>query len=161
MSYKTKAAAREQSRRYYRKNRKSILKTVKRYRDSHPEAIRLRRLRYNKIIVRVDDALQSVFKDRPCVECKGVFRWDAMQFDHLGIDELRKVPWMKDENDLNMWVLQNTIGERRGKTTCVSHLTRHKLTAKNLIRALKEIAACELICANCHMCRTADRKRGR
>ena len=146
MRYKTTKAQRER---------------VQRYRDNNPELVKRWRSDYNKKVVRVDTAIQAVFKGRPCVDCGVVFCWDAMQFDHLGIYEDRKVPWMRTDTDFDMWVLQKFIGDRRGKTACVSHLTRHKLTPINLMNALKEIAACELVCANCHMCRTANRKRNK
>ena len=68
--------------------------------------------------------------DRPCADCGGVFEPAAMAWDH-----------------------------RPGvlKTANVSDLVERTRSRKRL---LAEIAKCDLVCANCHAVRTANRLRG-
>ena len=68
-------------------------------------------------------------KDKPCVDCGGIFPSCAMDFDHR--DPSRKI-------------------------ANVSKLA-HSAEAQDKI--LREIAKCDLVCANCHRVRTYNRQR--
>ncbi len=66
--------------------------------------------------------------DKPCTDCRNVFHFSAMQWDHL--------PGF-------------------GKLSEVSELVR---CGPSRARILAEIAKCELVCANCHAVRTYTRR---
>jgi len=65
-------------------------------------------------------------KEKPCVDCGGVFHPTAMEFDHL--------PQFIKCFDLSSWKMHN-------------------------LKAVQaELEKCEIVCANCHRTRTAQRK---
>ncbi len=72
--------------------------------------------------------LIKALKDVPCADCKGKFPTCAMDFDHLG----------KEPKKMNIGTM---VGQRR--TTSALK---------------KEIAKCEVVCANCHRIRTEKRR---
>ena len=73
------------------------------------------------------DALHAITlqaRERPCADCKGMFPWWVMDFDHLDPSK---------------------------KQFSVAHFIR-KGTSKE--RLLEEISKCEVVCSNCHRNRT-------
>ena len=66
-------------------------------------------------------------KSAPCMDCKGIFPPIVMDFDHV----------------------------RGEKAHNVSHMFLHRESSWEAI--LEEVAKCELVCANCHRIRTANR----
>lgn len=74
--------------------------------------------------------LNSLKDNKPCTDCGNIFRWWVLQWDHLP-------QYKKDFN----------ISEVRSK-----QYSKDKV--------LKEVAKCELVCANCHSDRTHNRRAG-
>jgi hypothetical protein len=73
----------------------------------------------------------EVAKSKPCADCGHSFPACCMDFDHR-------------------------IGTE--KSYCVGTMVAHHYSL-NLIE--KEVAKCDLVCANCHRIRTRDRRKGR
>lgn len=67
-------------------------------------------------------------KNKPCMDCKGSFPPIVMQFDH------------RDPS-------QKRMGTRR----CMSAL-------KTITSINREVAKCDVVCANCHMIRTEEKR---
>ncbi len=73
----------------------------------------------------------ETIKSQPCTDCGGSFPICCMDFDHR-------------------------IGTK--KSYCVGTMVAHHYSM-NLIE--KEVAKCDLVCANCHRVRTRDRRKGK
>lgn len=78
-----------------------------------------------------DKKLQRVraLKNKPCLDCGGMFHPEAMEFDH-----------------------------RDGEIKSFSVATFARNVGDDLF--YKEVAKCDLVCANCHRVRTARRRAG-
>jgi integrase len=79
---------------------------------------------------RILDYLIERYGDTPCMDCGGEFEWCSMDFDH-----------------------------RPGETKelKIGSVGGAKATLQYIARVEKEIAKCDLVCANCHRVRTKDR----
>lgn len=73
-------------------------------------------------------AYTRMLKDKPCMDCRGIFPPVVMQFDH------------RDPS-------QKTI--RNGHSMSA---------LKSIGKVAKEAAKCDIVCANCHMIRTEKRR---
>jgi hypothetical protein len=98
--------------------------------EKQKEACR-KRYKYNKENgLNIIGWLLSRYEGTPCMDCATVFPWRVMEFDHR--PEEQKAFGVSSRNAL--LVSPETIAEVE-----------------------KEIAKCDLVCANCHRIRTADR----
>lgn len=101
------------------------------YRKAYNESHRLEARRY--VLTNHIDYCYLIpkYKDIPCLDCGNIFPFVAMDFDHRP-DEV--------------------------KLFKVCSLSKLKATAENISLIEKEIAKCDLICANCHRVRTHHRR---
>ena len=76
---------------------------------------------------RIVDWITLKYDGTPCLDCNGVFNWCAMDFDHRP-GEVKEL-------------IIGTIGIQ-------------KATPERVSLVEKEIAKCDLVCANCHRVRT-------
>ena len=72
------------------------------------------------------------FKDVPCMDCNVIYPWHVMDFDHR-LDEQKSF----------------TIARKGSR----------KATPERIAEVMKEIAKCDLVCANCHRDRTYKRNQ--
>ena len=79
------------------------------------------------------DKRQWIFslKNRPCIDCGGVFHPECMDFDHMDHDE---------------------------KELCISAMYRRNFSREKI---LAEVDKCEVVCSNCHRMRTKARSEGK
>ncbi len=92
------------------------------------ESNKTRQLEFNRTHKRHVKDWVSELKDKPCTDCGGRFPPVVMDFDHL--PEFEKVD-------------------------SISVMANHGASKK---RILDEIEKCEIVCANCHRIRTAERE---
>lgn len=71
--------------------------------------------------------LITEYKDVSCVDCEKVFPWCVMDFDHRQGEE---------------------------KEFSIGAFSRMSRTETNMDKVKKEIAKCDVVCANCHRVRT-------
>jgi hypothetical protein len=134
----TKEAKAAYHKEYYAANREKRLAYQKQYREANEgknlEYIKAYRKQYlkdakeNKLLIR--DWLIEKYGGTPCMDCGGVFPWCSMDFDHR--------PGVCKEFPLG-------------------RVSYRKAAPKLIARVEKEIAKCDLVCANCHRVRTRDR----
>ena len=128
---------------YGQKSQKDGLKThckscckqyQQQYYKNNPDKIRIWERTKNRSLkergLRVIDWLITKYGGIPCMDCKLVFSWECMDFDHRP-DEVK---WF-------------TIGQMGGR----------KARPGNINKVLKEIEKCDLVCACCHRTRTKER----
>lgn len=149
MSTKNQTNRVEYSALYYKTNKKKILVRHKKYRETHKkerseyqkkyrEKNRDSNLKHQKDYrnKRNDEGktilgwVRIKYDGTPCMDCGGVFKFIAMDFDHR-LDET--------------------------KSFAVSTMNYYCATTENLATVSKEIAKCDLICSNCHRVRTEER----
>ncbi len=104
------------------------------YRAEHREEFREYQKTYRKRAIESGSIIrgwvEQKHSDVPCLDCGGVFPFIAMDFDHRP----------KEEKCFNI----STRGDL-------------KATPERIAKWEKEIAKCDLVCANCHRVRTQDR----
>jgi hypothetical protein len=112
------------------------------YYQEHKEEIAARsRKHYQKHKEKIAAGYQELYKitdwcvekygNNPCEDCGHWFPWECMDFDHR---------------------------PEEVKTFGVADKGGRKATPKNIATVEKEIAKCDLVCANCHRIRTKGRK---
>lgn len=101
-----------------------------RYRNRHRIELNLKgKLRARKSRAITRQWMIAFKSNKPCLDCKQIFPWYIMQFDHR---------------------------DPTTKIAPVSQLARTTITQEYL---LKEIKKCDLVCANCHAIRTYQRRQ--
>ncbi len=114
-------------RKHRNKNRKLYNKKIAIWRKNNPQKVRAARKRWNANRVRLNQHLISKYKGISCMDCKGVFPWCVMDFDHR--------PKEKKEFNIGQFCVRTPSKE-------------------NISKVEKEIAKCDLVCSNCHRIRT-------
>jgi hypothetical protein len=121
-------------RNYYEENREPSREAGKRWYASNKQKQKEachKRYKYNtENGLNILGWLLSMYGDTPCMDCDVAFPWRVMEFDHR--PEEQKVFGIAAKNAL--LASPETIAE-----------------------VAKEIAKCDLVCANCHRLRTLDR----
>ena len=132
---------------YYEINRNKIIESRKKYRENNPDKemdrhkkwYETNRDKINEHQKKYREAnrdrtllgwLEQTFKNTPCMDCKNVFPFICMDFDHLP-----------------------------GETKSFKISNKNKLlsTPERLVEVNKEIEKCDFVCANCHRLRTKYR----
>lgn len=134
---------RKEAKAYAKKWRKDPAnkETIQKYRNAHqkrrqanPGKRNAYEKEYRKKAIANGTSIQGWLIDRyskrPCMDCTGVFPWIVMDFDHRPEE-------VKEFN--------------------VAKLGQYKATPERIAKLEKEIAKCDLICANCHRIRTQRR----
>lgn len=119
--------AKASSQKWVDANHDKRLITYKKYRNNNHEERRVRtNSRYKNTSINATYLIPK-YKDIPCMDCKGVFPFVAMDFDH-----------------------------RLKETKCfsISKYRVYKATPENITKVALEIDKCDLVCSNCHRIRT-------
>ena len=121
------------NKKYQEDNRDKIKEQKKKYRASNidKEKERNKKWRKDNSDKTIQFWLEQTFKNTPCMDCKCVFPFICMDFDHLP-------------------------GEI--KTFVISSKGRLLATPAHIIKVNKEIEKCDFVCANCHRIRTKVRR---
>lgn len=129
--YSNTEAILAQKKKHYAENKETFRSRDHNYYEENKEEIRAKSKTYRANIKaiqgRVIDWVTNNYGDTPCIDCGGVFPWCVMDFDHRPGE-----------------VKEFGIGR-------VGH---YRTTPTTIARLEKEIAKCDLVCANCHRIRT-------
>ena len=104
----------------------------KRYRtvEGNKEKRKYNREWYKKLQQRRDSVIywiKTKYEGLPCMDCKRVFPWCAMDFDHR---------------------------PEETKEFGIAMMSSYKATPDRISKVMKEISKCDLVCASCHRIRT-------
>ena len=136
MTDEKKEASRERSRRWYAdpKNREQQLKRQAAYYIENKEMINKRNKAQHRRREEEGKTIGGWVKNKyegiPCLDCDQTYAFCAMDFDH------------RPEED---------------KSFGIGTKNRVPTTPESLAEIEKEIAKCDLVCANCHRVRTVSR----
>jgi hypothetical protein len=109
----------EYTKKWKKEHRDKVNETHKKWLILHPN------YRKNRRAKRIEQL--NELKNKPCVDCGGIFPSVAMDFDHIKGEKYKTISSMINSSD-SVWS-----------------------------EIIEEIKKCELVCANCHRVRTYNR----
>lgn len=132
------------------------LEAAKRYRDSHKDKIRRYLKEWRLANTNQCKAYQKKYRKKHHKEVRERFKqWSVIRYTQCDklILEQKKKPCIDCKIQYHPW--QMDFDHVRGKKVCnVSEMRRSPLKVLG-----KEIAKCEVVCANCHRQRTYQRRQ--
>ena len=127
MSTRNLAQRRISERAAYSRNREQRLIYAKKWREANSDKVKAYRRAWKANVYPLQQRKMRELKSAPCMDCRGVFTPECMDFDH--------VP---------------------GRGEKLFHVTVEAMnrTTESIV---EELAKCDLVCANCHRTRTWER----
>ena len=114
--------------------RRKFIEYLRTYRKNNKEIIKLKAHEKYKRYIKEEKSIRgwvlAEYGGEPCMDCNGVFKWCAMDFDHRP-GEIKKFK--------------------------ISDAGTNISSPENIIKVLMEIDKCDIVCANCHRVRTQNR----
>jgi hypothetical protein len=112
------------------KKKQAAVERKRQWRKDNPERSKIENKRGYQNRVSIRKYIMNKYEGTPCMDCENVFPWCVMDFDHRPEET------------------KSFVISRRGPWL---------VNPERIAEVEKEIAKCDLVCANCHRVRTRDR----